>query len=70
MSVELPDQREPVIENRPDLFMNITWFEAMTELARLLNRNRSRIAELEQQNAAQQAQIDDLIFRVEALESP
>ncbi len=63
MSVELPDQREPAIENRPDLFLNIIWFDGIQELVRQHNKLQATVA-------SQQDQINDLISRVEALESP
>ncbi|WP_417216601.1 hypothetical protein [Alcanivorax sp.] len=63
MSVELPDQREPVIEGRPDLFLNIIWFDGFQELVRQHNKLQATVA-------SQQDQINDLISRVEALENP
>lgn len=63
MSVELPDQREPAIEDRPDLFLSIIWFDGIQELVRQHNKLQATVAE-------QQTAIDDLTSRVEALESP
>jgi len=63
MSIELPDQREPVIEGRHDLFLNIIWFDGFQELARQHTKLQATVAE-------QQTLIEDLTSRVEALESP
>ena len=62
MSVEIPDQVEPVIENRADLFASIVWFNFLQELVRQHNTLQATVAE-------QQTQIEDLTSRVEALES-
>ena len=70
MSVELPDQREPVIEGRPDLFLNIIWFDGFQELARQHTKLQATVAEQQDTIESQQLAIDDLTSRVEALESP
>ncbi len=69
MSVELPDQREPVIEGRPDLFLNIIWFDGFQELARQHNKLHALVSAQQSTIEAQQQAIDDLTSRVEALES-
>lgn len=63
MSVNNPGQGEPLIEGRPDLRISITWFRFVAELVRQHNRLQVTVA-------TQQEQIDDLISRVETLESP
>lgn len=63
MSVELPDQREPIIENRHDLFANLTWYEFLSEFARQYNRSQIENEQLRQQ-------VQSLTQRVEALENP
>lgn len=60
MSVEIPDQREPLTQ---DGFANPVWFEFLSELARQHNQALARISTLEQQVA-------DLEARVTALETP
>ena len=69
MSVELPDQREPVIEGRPDLFLNIIWFDGFQELARQHSKLQVTVAAQQDTIDAQQIAIDDLIDRVTTLES-
>ena len=44
MSIELPDQREPVIEGRHDLFLNIIWFDGFQELARQHTKLQATVA--------------------------
>jgi len=63
MSVNNPGQGEPLIEGRSDLRISITWFRFVAELVRQHNKLQATVA-------TQQEQIDDLISRVEALESP
>ncbi len=63
MPVNNPGQGEPLIEGRSDLRISITWFRFVAELVRQHNKLQATVA-------TQQEQIDDLISRVEALESP
>ncbi|QVW08801.1 hypothetical protein CBW1004CProp1_gp50 [Phage CBW1004C-Prop1] len=63
MSVNNPGQGEPIIEGRSDLRISITWFRFVAELVRQHNKLQATVA-------TQQEQIDDLISRVENLESP
>jgi TolA-binding protein len=63
MPVNNPGQGEPLIEGRADLRISITWFRFVAELVRQHNKLQATVTE-------QQTQIDDLISRVEALESP
>lgn len=70
MSVELPDQREPVIEGRPELFLSIVWFDGLQELVRQHRKLQTTIAEQQTLIESQQSAINDLTTRVEALESP
>ena len=63
MSVNNPGQGEPIIEGRSDLRISITWFRFVAELVRQHNKLQATVA-------TQQEQIDDLISRVETLESP
>ena len=70
MSVKSPEQREPFIEGRPDLFIGISWFRFVGELVRQHNKLQAQVAAQQDTIQAQQAAIDDLTSRVEALESP
>lgn len=63
MSVKNPEQREPIIEGRADLFVSISWFRFVGELVRQHNKLQATVA-------TQQAAIEDLTSRVEDLESP
>lgn len=47
MSVEVPEQREPVIESRTDLFLSIVWFQFAVEMAQKVNELEQRVYDLE-----------------------
>lgn len=70
MSVKSPEQREPFIEGRADLFVSISWFRFVGELVRQHNKLQATVATQQAAIDAQQIAIDDLTSRVEALETP
>lgn len=69
MSVEVPEQREPLIEGRPDLFASIVWFQFVVELADKAKTLQATVDAQAETITTQQTAIDDLTSRVEALES-
>ena len=63
MSLENPDQRAPLVESQPDAYMDPVWFEFVATLTALVNRQQRTLN-------TQQATIEDLEQRVQALETP
>lgn len=63
MSLENPDQRAPLVENKPDAYMDPVWFEFVATFTALVNQQQRTIKD-------QQTAIEDLEQRVQALETP
>ena len=63
MSFENPNQRAPLVENKPDAYLDPVWFEFIATLTALVNEQRRTLKD-------QQTAIEDLEQRVQALETP